>query len=85
MARLHVRIRGWIREGGKRFLQQGGEISWSLAENLDMGPELIQIFHHQRVDFATRLHNSFSACEDLPSNSQVYTHHEVNARENEAS
>lgn len=44
----------------------GGEIDSFTAENLDIGPRLIQIVRQQRVDFATRFHNPVSATPICP-------------------
>lgn len=69
MARYHSHVPGRIRAGGKWVLGPGNKINLSLAENLDMGPGLIQTFRQRRVhEFATWLQNTLSTCADPPAN-----------------
>lgn len=49
MARLQLRIGGQIRAGNKWILAPGGEIDSPLAQNLDVGPGLIQILRQRGV------------------------------------
>lgn len=71
MARLNLRIHWQIRAGGNLILEPSGKIDLSLAESLDMSPVLFQIFRHRRGDYATRLQNLLSACENPPVDPQV--------------
>lgn len=51
----------------KLILEQGGKIDSSQAENLDMGPGLIQIFCQRQVGSVIGLQNSLSVCADQPA------------------